>query len=171
MFWGRVVNFVTPVGIMVLALAFACSSAKDSTWFAANAAQGGMTEVELGKLAIQRGTDPSVKEFGQRMIADHTRANNELKAVAARKNIELPSDLSSSQKSTIEKLSKLSGAEFDKEYMSDMVKDHEEDVEEFETQANKGADPEIKAFAGKALQTLQSHLQMAREVAKKVGAK
>ena len=79
--------------------------------------------------------------------------------------------MSSSQKSTIEKLSKLSGAEFDKEYMSDMVKDHEEDVEEFETQANKGADPEIKAFAGKALQTLQSHLQMAREVAKKVGAK
>jgi len=171
MFWGRVINFVTPVGILVLGLAFACSSAKDSARFAADAAQGGMTEVELGRLAVQRGTDPSVKEFGQRMIADHTRANNELKAIAARKNIELPSDLSSSQKSTIEKLSKLSGAEFDKEYMSNMVKDHEEDVEEFETQANKGTDPEIKAFAGKALPTLQSHLQVAREVAKKVGAK
>ena len=104
MFWGRVVNFVTPVGILVLALAFACSSAKDSARFAANAAQGGMTEVELGKLAIQRGTEPSVKEFGQRMIADHTRANNELKLVAAEKNIELPSDLNSSQKSTMEKL-------------------------------------------------------------------
>jgi len=170
MFWGRVVNFVTPLGIMILALAFACSSAKDSAGFAADAAQGGMTEVELGKLAIQRGVDPTVKEFGQRMIADHSRGNNELKAVAAKKNIELPSDLSSTQKSTIDRLSKLSGTEFDKEYMSDMVKDHEEDVEEFQTQANKGTDAEIKAFAGKALQTLQSHLQMAREVAKKIGA-
>jgi len=171
MFWGRVVNFVTPVGILVWALAFACSSAKDSARFAANAAQGGMTEVELGKLAIQRGTEPSVKEFGQRMIADHTRANNELKLVAAEKNIELPSDLNSSQKSTMEKLSKLSGAEFDKEYISDMVNDHEEDVEDFQTQANKGNDPEIKAFAAKALPTLQGHLQKARELAKKIGAK
>ena len=168
MFWGRVVNFVTPVGILVLALAFACSSATDSVRFAANAAQDGMTEVELGKLAIQRGTEPSVKEFGQRMIADHTRANNELKLVAAEKNIELPSDLNSSEKSTMEKLSKLSGAEFDKEYISDMVNDHEEDLEDFQTQANKGNDPEIKAFAAKALPTLQGHLQMAREVAKKI---
>ena len=168
MFWGRVVNFVTPVGILVLALAFTGSSDKDSARFAANAAQGGMTEVELGKLAIQRGTDPAVKEFGQRMIADHNRANNELKVVAAEKNIELPSDLNSSEKSTMEKLSKLSGAEFDKEYISDMVNDHEEDVEDFQTQANKGNDPEIKAFAAKALPTLQGHLQMAREVAKKI---
>ena len=168
MFWGRVVNFVTPVGILVLALAFTGSSDKDSARFAANAAQGGMTEVELGKLAIQRGTDPAVKEFGQRMIVDHTRANNELKVVAAEKNIELPSDLNSSEKSTMEKLSKLSGAEFDKEYISDMVNDHEEDVEDFQTQANKGNDPEIKAFAAKALPTLQGHLQMAREVAKKI---
>jgi len=171
MFWGRVVNFVTPVGILVLALAFTGSSDKDSARFAANAAQGGMTEVELGKLAIQRGTDPAVKEFGQRMIADHNRANNELKVVAAEKNIELPSDLNSSEKSTMEKLSKLSGAEFDKEYISDMVNDHEEDLEDFQTQANKGNDPEIKAFAAKALPTLQGHLQKARELAKKIGAK
>ena len=105
------------------------------------------------------------------MIADHSRANNELKVVAAKKNIELPSDLNSSQKSTMEKLSKLSGAEFDKEYISDMVNDHEEDVEDFQTQANKGNDPEIKAFAAKALPTLQGHLQKARELAKKIGAK
>ena len=139
--------------------------------FVIKATSCGMHEVELGKLAIQRGVDPTVKEFGQRMIADHSRANNELKAVAAKKNIELPSDLNSSQKSTMEKLSKLSGAEFDKEYISDMVNDHEEDVEDFQTQANKGNDPEIKAFAAKALPTLQGHLQKARELAKKIGAK
>jgi putative membrane protein len=70
----------------------------------------------------------------------------------------------------IEKLSKLSGAEFDKEYMSDMVKDHEEDVKDFQTQGNDGTDPDIKAFASKTLPILQGHLQMARDAAKKVGA-
>ena len=70
----------------------------------------------------------------------------------------------------IEKLSRLSGAEFDKEYISDMVKDHEEDVKDFQTQGIEGADPDLKAFAAKALPPLQGHLQMARDVAKKVGA-
>ncbi|MEP6569921.1 MAG: DUF4142 domain-containing protein [Acidobacteriota bacterium] len=147
-----------------------CSSAKDSSKFAAAAGPGGMAEVELGRLAVQKAADPSVKEFGQRMISDHTLANAELKAVAKKKNIQLPSDLTSDQKSLMDKLSKLSGGEFDKEYMSAMVKDHEEDVKEFQTQANEGTDPDVKAFAGKTLPTLQAHLQMARDVAKKVGA-
>ena len=160
--------------LMFLAIAVvvsSCSSAKDSTKFASTAAAGGMTEVELGRLAVQKGADPAVKEFGQRMIADHTRANAELKTVASQKNIQLPADLTSEQKKTRDKLASLSGAEFDKQYMKDMVKDHEEDVEEFKTQAEKGTDPEVKSFAAKTLPTLQSHLQMAQEVAKKVGAK
>jgi putative membrane protein len=94
-----------------------------------------------------------------------------LKAVAAKKNIQLPADLTSEQKEMRDKLAKLSGAEFDKEYMEDMVKDHEEDVEDFKTQAEKGTDPDVKSFAAKTLPTLQSHLQMAHDVAKKVGAK
>jgi len=156
---------------MALAFIFACSSAKDSSKFAPTAAQGGMAEVELGKLALQHAVDPSVRQFGQRMITDHTRANAELKAIAAQKNIPLPAEMSSEQKSTMEKLSKLAGAEFDKEYMSDMVKDHETDVKDFQTQANDGNDAEIKGFAARTLPTLQSHLQMARDVAKKIGAK
>lgn len=164
-------SFISPVCIVGLALFLACSSAKDSAKFATAAAQGGTTEVELGRLALQHAADSSVREFGQRMVTDHTAANAELKSTAARKNIQLPTEVSSDQKSMIEKLSKLSGAEFDKEYMSDMVKDHEEDVKDFQTQANEGTDADIKAFAAKTLPTLQGHLQMARDVAKKVGAK
>jgi len=122
----------------------------------------------LGLLASQKEGSEAFRNFGMQMVEDHTRANTELKAVAARKNIEVPSDVSSSQKSTIDKLSKLSGADFDKEYMSNMVKDHEADVKEFETQANKGNDPAVKAFAAKTLPTLQKHLQMARDVANQV---
>ena len=167
---NSLIKLVSPFFIFILVLALSCSSAKDSIKFAPTAAQGGLAEVELGRLAVQRAADPAVKEFGQRMVTDHSRANAELKAVAARKNIQLPTDLSSSQKSTMDKLSKLSGAEFDREYMSDMVKDHETDVKEFETQAKEGTDTEVKEFATKTLPTLQAHLQMARNVARKVGA-
>ena len=171
MIWKRSFSLVSPVLLMALALALACSSAKDSAKFAGAAAQGGMTEVELGRLALQRAADSSVREFGQKMVTDHTAANSEFKSIAARKNIQLPTEVSSDQKSMIDKLAKLSGAEFDKEYMSDMVKDHEEDVKDFQTQGNEGNDSDIKAFAAKTLPTLQGHLEMARDVAKKVGAK
>jgi putative membrane protein len=170
MLWKRIPSFVSPVGLMALALTLACSSAKDSSKFAANAAQGGMMEIELGRLALQHAGDPSVRAFGRKMVTDHTAANAELKGVAARKNLTLPGELNSDQKSTIDKLAKMSGAEFDKEYMSDMVKDHETDVKEFQTQANEGTDVDIKSFAGKTLPILQEHLQMARDTAKKVGA-
>jgi putative membrane protein len=166
----RSFGLVSPVCVMALSLLLACSSAKDSAKFAATAAQGGMTEVELGRLALQRAGDPSVRAFGQKMVTDHTAANAELKGVAARKNLTLPGEMSSDQKSMVEKLSKLNGAEFDKEYMSDMVKDHETDVKDFQTQANDGTDPEIKSFASKTLPILQGHLQMARDTANKVGA-
>src|SRR5947208_8088350 len=119
------------VAIPALLFVFACSSTKDSSKFAPTAAEGGMAEVEMGQLAIQRAADPAVKEFGQRMVTDHSRAGAELKAIASRKQIELPMEVSSSQKSTMDKLSKLLGAEFDKEYMSEMVKDHENDAKEF----------------------------------------
>ncbi len=171
MIWKKLFSFIAPVCVLALALVLACSSSKDSAKFAAAAAQGGMTEVELGRVALQRGVDSSVREFGQKMVTDHSAANAELKSITARKNIQLPTEVSSDQKSMIEKLSKLSGAEFDKEYMSDMVKDHEEDVKDFQTQANEGTDPDIKAFASKTLPILQGHLQMARDVARKVGAK
>jgi len=169
--WRKILDFAAPIFVATPLLILACSSAKDSNKFATNAAQGGMAEVELGRLATQRAGDVSVREFGARMVADHSRANSELKSIAGQKGIQLPTELNSEQKSEMDKLSKMSGAEFDKEYMSAMLKDHETDVKDFDTQAREGNDPEIKAFAGKTLPTLQQHLQMAQQAAQKVGAK
>jgi len=169
--WRKVLNFAAPVLVVTPLLILACSAAKDSSKFANNAAQGGMAEVELGRLATQRAGDASVREFGARMVADHSRANSELKSIAAKKGMQLPAEITSDQKSEVDKLSKMSGAEFDKEYMSMMLKDHETDVKDFDTQSKEGNDAEIKAFAGKTLPTLQQHLQMAQQAAQKVGAK
>ena len=169
--WRKIINLTAPLLVVAPLLILACSSAKDSTKFAANAAQGGMAEVEMGRMATQRAGDASVREFGARMVADHSRANSELKTIAGQKGIQLPVELNSEQKSEMEKLSKMSGAEFDQEYMSAMLKDHQTDVKDFDTQSKEGNDPEIKAFAGKTLPTLQQHLQMAQQAAQKVGAK
>jgi len=169
--WKRVIGFFAPICIVAPLLILACSDARDSTKFAGNAAQGGLAEVEMGRLATQRAGDASVREFGARMVSDHSAANTELKGIAGKKGMRLPSDVNSSQKSEIDTLSKMSGAEFDKEYMSAMVKDHQEDVKEFETQSKDGNDADIKAFATKTLPTLQEHLRMAQAAAQKVGAK
>ncbi len=169
--WKRLIGFFAPICIVAPLLILACSDAKDSTKFANNAAQGGLAEVEMGRLATQRAGDSSVREFGARMVADHSAANTELKGIASKKGMQLPVDVNSSQKSEIDNLAKMSGAEFDKEYMSAMVKDHEEDVKDFETQSKGGNDADIKMFAAKTLPTLREHLRMAQAAAQKVGAK
>jgi putative membrane protein len=169
--WRRIFSFVAPIIFVAPLLIWACSQGKDSGTFASNAAQGGMAEVEMGRLAAQRANDPDVKAFGERMVSDHSRANGELKSVAAKKGLQLPADMNAEQKSEIDKLSKLSGAEFDKQYMSAMVDDHEKDVKEFETQSKSGNDADIKSFATRTLPTLQEHLKMAQAAAQKVGAK
>lgn len=169
--WRPIINFLAPILIVTPLLIVACSKGKDSATFATDAAQGGMAEVAMGRLAAQRAADPAVKAFGQRMVADHSKANEELKSLAARKGLRLPPEMNSDQKSELDKLSKLSGAEFDKEYMSTMLSDHQTDVKEFEAQSKDGNDADIKSFAGKTLPTLQQHLEMARNAAQKVGAK
>ena len=169
--WRKIFSFMAPIIFVAPLLIWACSQAKDSGTFASNAAQGGMAEVEMGRLAAQRASDPEVKAFGERMVSDHSRANGELKSVASKKGLQLPTDMNSEQKSEIDKLSKLSGAEFDKQYMSAMVDDHKKDVKEFETQSKEGNDADIKSFAARTLPTLQEHLKMAQAAAQKVGAK
>jgi putative membrane protein len=139
--------------------------------FAKKAAIGGMAEVELGRLAAEKGSNDRVKQFGQRMVDDHSKANDELKQAASAAGIELPSEIDGKSKATIEKLSKLSGAAFDKAYMADMVEDHEHDVAEF-TKAAKSPDSPVGSFAGKTLPTLREHLKMAKDVDQEVaGAK
>jgi putative membrane protein len=135
--------------------------------FVDKAAIGGMAEVQLGQLAVKNAKSADVKNFGQRMIDDHTKANNELTSLATAKGLTPPAELDSKNKSTLERLSKLSGDQFDKAYISDMVTDHEEDVAEFQKQANGNGDPTIKAFASKTLPTLQEHLQLAKSIASK----
>jgi putative membrane protein len=138
----------------------------DDKKFAKNAAIGGMTEVELGKLAVQKGSSDAVKQFGQKMIDDHTKANDQLKQIASKEGIDIPQSLSSKQQSHVDKLAKLSGPAFDKAYMKDAVKDHEKDVSEFQSEAQYGSDPNIKLFASNTLPTLQQHLAAAKDLNK-----
>jgi putative membrane protein len=138
----------------------------DDRKFLKDAAIGGMTEVELGKLAQEKGSSDSVKQFGQKMIDDHTKANDQLRQVAVSKSISIPESLDAKHKSRVDKLSKLSGAEFDKAYIKDQLKDHEQDVKEFQEEAQGGADPAVKDFAAKTLPTLQSHLQSVKDLEK-----
>ncbi|GAB7025517.1 DUF4142 domain-containing protein [Geotalea toluenoxydans] len=139
--------------------------------FIKKAASGGMMEVELGQLAQSKAQSQEVKDFGSRMVTDHGKANEELKTLAQQKNVTLPTKLERKHKSMVDKLNKASAAEFDKKYMSDMVKDHKHDVEDFRKATQKVKDPEVKAWAEKTLPVLEQHLQQAQELATKVGAK
>jgi putative membrane protein len=143
------------------------TKAADQT-FAMKAAQGGMAEVKLGKLATEKASDPDVKQFGQKMVDDHTKAGDELKQIASGKSISLPTDLNAKDQALYDRLSKLSGSEFDKEYMSHMVSDHKTDVSEFKKESDRGSDSDLKSFASKTLPTLESHLQMAESTYAKV---
>lgn len=141
---------------------------EDDSEFAVKAASGGLLEVTLGKLAQQKAQNPQVKEFGAQMVKDHEKANAELKALAASKNITLPTSPGEDHLKHIEDISKLSGAEFDKKYISFMKEDHEEDVKEFKEAAQDAKDPDVKAFAAKTLPTLQMHLDMVTALDKKM---
>lgn len=183
--------------------------------FIMKAADGGMAEVALGRLAVSKASNSDVKAFGQRMVDDHSKANDQLMQLAQTKGVTLPDwqamagtsmnqsdtatnnpndSTSTSQNNqtksnthstmsgkdhqmmmehqkTMDKLSKLSGADFDKAYMNEMLKDHEKDVALFEKEANSGKDADVKSWATSTLPTLRDHLQMARDTAAKVGIK
>jgi len=130
--------------------------------FLMDAAMGGLMEVELGRLAAQQGASDAVKQFGQRMVDDHSKANAELMSLASSKGMTLPTELDEKHRQHVTKLSSLSGAEFDRAYGKMMASDHNKDVSEFEKESTRGTDADLKAFASKTLPTLQEHLQMAR---------
>jgi putative membrane protein len=144
-------------------------SAPDRT-FIKKAAEGGMAEVELGKLAADKGTTDDVKKFGQRMVDDHTKANDQLKQIASSKGVAVPDDLNAKDKALKARLEKLSGAQFDRAYMKDMVKDHVEDVADFSKESKMAKDPDVKSFASQTLPTLKDHLKNARSVASQTGS-
>jgi putative membrane protein len=136
--------------------------------FMQEAAEGSMAEIQLASMALTRTQNPEVRAFAQQMITDHSRASDELKPIAAKKSVTLPLELNSTHKSLADKLTKLSGAEFDREYVKAMVEDHEKDVNAFRAQAQAGTDAEVKDFATKQLPTLESHLQIVRAMQNKM---
>ncbi|MGB8167922.1 MAG: DUF4142 domain-containing protein [Chthoniobacteraceae bacterium] len=139
-------------------------AAKDEK-FVMDAAQGGMLEVRLGEVAKQKATRQDVKDFGSMMTMDHGKAGEELKGVAAKVGVTLPTDLDAKHKAKVDKLEKLSGADFDKEYVAEMVKDHEKDAKAFEDAANNAQNPDVKAFAGKTLPVIKTHLEKIKAMA------
>ena len=153
---------------VVLGLAAAPVFAADEAWVM-KVAKGGMAEVELGKLAAEKASTDAVKKFGQRMVDDHSKANDELKKLAQGKNITLPAEIGPEEKALRDRLVKLSGPAFDQAYMKAMVSDHVKDVNEFRIESKSGKDPDVKAWAGKTLPTLEEHLKMARDASGAVG--
>ena len=134
--------------------------------FVMNAGLGGMAEVEMGKLAVQKASDDRVKQFGQKMIDDHSQANEDLKAMASAEKIDIPVSLDSKHQATIDRLNKLSGTAFDHAYVREMVRDHNEEVKEFQKEAQNGQDSAVRAFASKTLPTLQEHQRMILDISK-----
>ena len=128
-----------------------------------------MAEVELGKLATEKASSDDVKQFGQKMVDDHSKANDQLKQIASQKNMDVPSDLAPKDKAEVDRLSKLSGPAFDRAYMRYMVMDHTKDATEFKKEANNGSDQDIKGFASNTLTTIQDHLKMAKDINAKLG--
>jgi len=139
------------------------SSGSEDIEFILDAAKGGMAEVELGKLAANRAQNDEVKKFAQRMVDDHSKANDQLKQIAESKGIKLPTDVESKDKALMQRLEKLNGAAFDRAYMNAMVNDHVKDVGEFKREANSGRDSQVKSFASSTLPTLEEHLQQAKQ--------
>lgn len=132
--------------------------------FVEEAAIGGMAEVELGQLASQRGQDPAVKDFGNRMVSDHTPANQRLMTIAATLGITPPDKLDFMHRHTSKKLAKADTQDFDEDYIDSQVKDHKKMIELMEDQAKDGQNSDLKQFASDMLPRVRDHLQMAEQI-------
>ena len=134
--------------------------------FAVNTAIAGMTEIQAGQLAQQKGTAKDVKDYGKLMVDDHTTAADRLKALAAQKNLTLPATLTPDMQKNIDDLNGKTGKEFDKAYMDMMISDHKKVISAFEDESKNGSDADIRSFADSTLHTLHHHLDKAQECKK-----
>lgn len=130
--------------------------------FVTDAARGGLAEVGMGQMAQERGRNPQVKAFGERMVRDHGKANEDLKQVATAKGVALPTAMGPEHQQHADRLGKLSGIDFDRAYMKHMVDDHKKDMADFEKAAKSAKDADVKDFAARTLPTLKEHGQMAQ---------
>ncbi|HVN45033.1 MAG TPA: DUF4142 domain-containing protein [Steroidobacteraceae bacterium] len=164
-------KFVVLASLAVAApLALAAGTQPDHSFYH-NIAEGGMAEVDLGKLAEQKSTDPKVKSFAEMMVKDHSAANEKLEALASSKQITLPKSLSAADAATKTKLEALSGESFDKSYIESQLKDHEKTVHLLKHEIASGQDADAKSFAQSVLPTIEHHLQAVRSLANEEGVK
>jgi putative membrane protein len=138
--------------------------------FLTKAASGGMLEVELGKQVVARAITPQAKEFAQQMVDDHSKGNAELMALANKKNITLPTTLGDDHAKVLKEVTEEKGVKMDQKYLKEMLEDHEEDVKEYTDASIKASDPDIKAFAAKAVPMLKMHLDMVSKMKPAVDA-
>jgi putative membrane protein len=164
----KALTVISFVAVALIALAVPAAAQVQLTAadreFVNKAAIGGVAEVELGRVAMQRASRPSVRSFGERMVADHGRGNAELATLARSKGMDVSNTLDVSHQAMRDRLSGLSGADFDRAYMSEMVRDHTEDVSLFERAAQTASDADVKAYAERSLPMLREHLALARRV-------
>jgi putative membrane protein len=137
--------------------------------FMMNTAKAGLAEVELGKLAVQNAASAQVKRFGQKMVDDHSKKNEELKALAGSKNVVLPSELDAQDKAMRDQLAATTGDAFDREYMTMMVAGHRKVVESFRAEAASGQDADLKNWVAKTLPGVEEHLKLAQDTNRAVG--
>ena len=162
-------KLIVSLGSVLLILSFAshgiCRDKSEADQqFVNEAAQGGMLEVELGQLALKNGASGEVKNFGQQMVTDHTRLNDELGNAAKNDGLQVPTALSAKQRAEIESLSKISGKEFDSKYAQLMVKDHTHDLAAFQKEQATTERPELKKATANAIPVVERHLQMAKKL-------
>jgi len=166
-------NRVLCAGLLAMACASLATARPDEKGgsdeqFVRKAAEGGLAEVNLGNLAAKQASDPAVKKFATHMVKDHTKANRELIQLANSRKLALPRTMDAEHKKTMDRLSGMTGAAFDRAYMEGQVKDHEETVALFEKEAKNGKDDDLRTWASKTLPTLREHLKMARQTHKAV---
>ena len=135
--------------------------------FVRKALQGGMAEVEMGKLAATKGSSEDVKQFGQKMVDDHTKLGDQMKQIAGQMNVNVPESLVKKDKAEVAKLNVLNGDAFDKAYIKQMVKDHKQDERDFKEEARNATDPNLKEAAMQGSQVIEQHLQMIEQIAQK----
>jgi putative membrane protein len=145
------------------------SQAMKDKMFLRKAAQGGMAEVKFGQLAVEKGSSDDVKAFGQKMVDDHTALNNEMASVADSMGVRVPKTINKEDQAEYDKLSGLSGSDFDTEYLTAMVKDHHKDLREFRMEAADTQDPTLKAAVEKGEKVIHEHTMMVDKLARDKG--
>lgn len=163
LYFAFVVAASLAIPVRPLSAAETKTSSTDAT-FIKHAADANMTEIQLGKIAQDNSQDQAVKDFGARMVKDHTNAEDQLKPIAEKMNVAIPDHVSKAHQELIDKVSKMKGAEFDKEYDPAMVKDHKKVIAMFEKAKSNVKDADLRKFAEDTLPVLHEHLDMAKKL-------